>query len=275
MGPRNRARKDNGRPAPSREVTVSKAISWILRHGAAKEGLALDEGGYARVDDLLAWHKLRALGVSFAELQELVRTNEKQRFALIPAPKPSPSPSTSPSPASFLIRANQGHSLPDISAAALLTPITPATLPAAAIHGTYRAAWPKIFASGGLSRMGRAHIHFASALPASSSPLTPYTDRPSPPAETEAEVRQEGAISGIRPSATVLVYVDVARSMVEGGVAWWRSANGVVLTAGVGDTGVLPLRFVERVVERRTGEVLYAGGGEGEGEGREAPTASC
>jgi RNA:NAD 2'-phosphotransferase (TPT1/KptA family) len=43
-----------GRGGPvDREVTVSKALSWILRHGAAKEGLVLDKEGFARVDELV------------------------------------------------------------------------------------------------------------------------------------------------------------------------------------------------------------------------------
>lgn len=37
----------------SRETTISKAISFVLRHGAAKEGLKLDENGYANVADLV------------------------------------------------------------------------------------------------------------------------------------------------------------------------------------------------------------------------------
>lgn len=31
---------------PSREETISKAMSYVLRHGAEKEKLKLDEGGY-------------------------------------------------------------------------------------------------------------------------------------------------------------------------------------------------------------------------------------
>lgn len=37
----------------SRETTISKAISFVLRHGAAKEGLKLDENGYANAADLV------------------------------------------------------------------------------------------------------------------------------------------------------------------------------------------------------------------------------
>ena len=39
-------------PIP-REVMISKKISWVLRHGAVKEGLKLDENGYANCADLV------------------------------------------------------------------------------------------------------------------------------------------------------------------------------------------------------------------------------
>lgn len=42
-----------GRPPQSREMTVSKAMSFVLRHGAEAEGLKLDENGYANVAELV------------------------------------------------------------------------------------------------------------------------------------------------------------------------------------------------------------------------------
>ena len=81
----NRGKKDShggGQGGPSREVTVSKALSWLLRHGAAKERIAMDGQGYVRVDALLRWNKLKALGVGIEELVGVVEGNEKKRFAL-------------------------------------------------------------------------------------------------------------------------------------------------------------------------------------------------
>ena len=40
--------------ATGREVTVSKAMSYLLRHGAEKEGVKIDEGGWVRVVDLVS-----------------------------------------------------------------------------------------------------------------------------------------------------------------------------------------------------------------------------
>lgn len=43
-----------GRPPPSRDETVSRAMSYVLRHGAEKEKLKLDEGGYINCADLVS-----------------------------------------------------------------------------------------------------------------------------------------------------------------------------------------------------------------------------
>ena len=45
-----------GRAPLTREVTVSKALSFILRHGAEKEGLALDAEGFANVEELVSYY---------------------------------------------------------------------------------------------------------------------------------------------------------------------------------------------------------------------------
>jgi len=38
----------------SREVLVSKKLSWLLRHGAEKEGLMLGPGGYVNLKDAVS-----------------------------------------------------------------------------------------------------------------------------------------------------------------------------------------------------------------------------
>ena len=51
----NRKGKGGGKPInQSREVTVSKALSFVLRHGAAAEGIQLYDGGWAIVSDLVS-----------------------------------------------------------------------------------------------------------------------------------------------------------------------------------------------------------------------------
>ena len=42
------------RPPASREVVVSKALSFLLRHGAKGEGIELDDGGWANLADVVS-----------------------------------------------------------------------------------------------------------------------------------------------------------------------------------------------------------------------------
>ena len=49
----DRSSRGGPRGPPSRDVTISKALSWMLRHGALKSGLPLDSEGYANVAELL------------------------------------------------------------------------------------------------------------------------------------------------------------------------------------------------------------------------------
>ncbi|KAI4225632.1 MAG: hypothetical protein L6R36_003791, partial [Xanthoria steineri] len=47
-----RNKSGGARPPPSREETISKAMAYVLRHGAEKEKLKLDESGYINCQDL-------------------------------------------------------------------------------------------------------------------------------------------------------------------------------------------------------------------------------
>jgi RNA:NAD 2'-phosphotransferase (TPT1/KptA family) len=46
----------------NREVAVSKALSKLLRHAAEDEGLALDNEGFARLDQVVSFSVLQSLG---------------------------------------------------------------------------------------------------------------------------------------------------------------------------------------------------------------------
>ncbi|RAH41445.1 tRNA 2'-phosphotransferase [Aspergillus brunneoviolaceus CBS 621.78] len=85
-------------PKTGRQITVSKAMSFILRHAAEKEGLKMDAQGYASVGDLLAWRKLKSLKVTFPEIVDAVASSDKKRFGLLYLP-PSASTSTATSTA--------------------------------------------------------------------------------------------------------------------------------------------------------------------------------
>ncbi|KAI9834587.1 MAG: hypothetical protein M1819_002963 [Sarea resinae] len=294
-GKRGRQGRGGRDPLP-RDVQVSKAMSRILRHDAVKEGLRIDEGGWVGVADLLACNRLKQLKVTFEELKAIVADNDKQRFAMVPIVARSPSAASVPSsgsasaststplsaatltdpnsPSSYLIRASQGHSLA-LESSALLTPITLENAADLCIHGTTTAAWPLILHSGGLSRMKRTHIHFASGLPSTKPPkssaaasmasATTQVDLPlvattitnadipnSPIATTDSNSTPTSAapvISGMRLSSQIHIYVSLRRAL-SSGLKFWRSENGVLLTEG-DETGMLPLEFFDKVVDVR------------------------
>lgn len=53
------------RPADSPDVAASKTLSYILRHGAEKEGLHIRSDGLVRLDDVVSCHRTGALSFSF------------------------------------------------------------------------------------------------------------------------------------------------------------------------------------------------------------------
>lgn len=75
----------------------SKFLSLILRHRPEIIGLALDDNGWASVEELLSKAPRGHISLSFEELKEVVDNNDKKRFAF--------------SDDFRKIRANQGHSL--------------------------------------------------------------------------------------------------------------------------------------------------------------------
>ncbi|PFH57394.1 hypothetical protein XA68_15127 [Ophiocordyceps unilateralis] len=206
-----------------REVQVSRALSRLLRHQAESAGIKLDGDGFAPLEQVLAWGPLRSLNVSLQDVKHIVATNDKQRYTL------KPSSEKSNSAPSYLIRANQGHSIKLDPSSSLLTAISrsASNVPARVLHGTYFAFWPAIEASGGLRRMGRNHVHCSTGDPD----------------------EDDGVVSGMRRDAELVVELDVEASL-QAGVKWWRSENGVVLTEG-DENGLLSCRFFKSVTGRR------------------------
>jgi putative RNA 2'-phosphotransferase len=94
----------------------SKFLSLVLRHEPDLIGITLDEAGWVGVHDLLAGCARQGRAISREELAEIVRTSDKQRFAL--------------SEDGMRIRANQGHSV------AVELGHEPATPPEVLYHGT-------------------------------------------------------------------------------------------------------------------------------------------
>ncbi len=210
-GMRGRRRRRNGL-APHDEK-LSRWMSRILRHEAARLKLSVSSSGFVPVNELIA---LRS-NTTESEIEKCVKYNDKQRFALKRGED-----------GKLLIRANQGHSsgvAKHINDSELLLPISlPGELPEVIAHGTYFSALPAI-EKDGLSRMSRAHVHLAERAPEAG-----------------------GVISGMRKSCQAIVWVNV-RAAIFAGLQFYRSSNGVILTPGDSDGYIRP-RFISHI-ERR------------------------
>ena len=123
----------------NRNNSTSKFISLILRHRPEVIGITLDEHGWASVDELLAGIN-RTRPLDMAGLEEIVRTDEKQRYSF--------------NADRTKIRANQGHSVRvDVE----LQPVTP---PALLYHGTGEKFVPSIEARGLIPKT-RLYVHLS------------------------------------------------------------------------------------------------------------------
>jgi hypothetical protein len=77
---RGKAAAGPAKVSAKRLVKLSKAMSYLLRHGAAEAGLAMQPGGHVELRALLMQPTLR--GCTVEEVETIVATNDKQRFAL-------------------------------------------------------------------------------------------------------------------------------------------------------------------------------------------------
>jgi putative RNA 2'-phosphotransferase len=121
-------------------IATSKFLSLVLRHRPDVLGIELDAEGWVAVEDLLTACAQQGRAISREQLDAVVRTNDKQRFAF--------------SADGSRIRANQGHSLPvDLG----LVPVEP---PELLYHGTV----PRFLDSirrDGLTKGHRHHVHLS------------------------------------------------------------------------------------------------------------------
>ncbi|CAC5418578.1 TRPT1 [Mytilus coruscus] len=193
------------------DIQLSKALSFILRHGAERQGYKMMPGGFLYVDEILKrQNNLRDYNLD--DVRRIVETNDKKRFHMEPDKETG----------KMKIRANQGHSIEveDLE----LKPLLSANEVSMVIHGTYYASWEKIKHTG-LSRMGRNHIHFAAGEPG-----------------------ENGVISGMRQSCEVMIFINLETALADG-FKFFRSANNVILCAGNED-GVIPPKYFVEAVQR-------------------------
>jgi len=119
---------------------ISKSLSYVLRHRPDSMGVELKEGGWVAVEALLSAYRQQGQSLSLDALQEVVATNDKQRFEF--------------SEDGERIRARQGHS------AEVDLGYQPATPPDVLYHGTARHNLDSIFQTG-LNKGRRHHVHLS------------------------------------------------------------------------------------------------------------------
>jgi 2'-phosphotransferase len=200
---------------------LARGLTALLRHGKPKK-LPLRPDAFVSLDDIRTVKGFEGLTLDIA--RSIVHEDNKMRFSL-----------QQEDDGKWYIRANQGHTIQGIDEHQLLTRVQdPSEIPIA-VHGTYFMAWPSIKQTG-LSKMERTHIHFAKGLP-----------------------DESGVISGMRRSTELLIYLDVGKAMAAG-ATFFISANGVILTSGVGDSGCIPPDCFRQVVNNTNGVVIFGEG---------------
>ena len=155
--------------------------------------MQLDPEGWLPIDKLIENANRQGKELMIEWLHKVVASCEKKRFSL--------------SEDGLKIRANQGHSVPDVELN--LEPVTP---PSVLYHGTVAAFLDRIREQGLLKR-SRNHVHLSADI------------------ETAKKV-------GARRGKPVILTIH-ADAMHESGYAFYLSANGVWLTDAV------PVLFIE------------------------------
>ncbi|XP_050337032.1 uncharacterized protein LOC126763513 [Bactrocera neohumeralis] len=207
----------------SNEVRLSKRLSWLLRHGAVQEGIPLRSDGFASVNSILE-HPKFSRDFNLKILQEIAKKDQKNRYTL-----------KQNIDGSWEIRANQGHSLDNVIGSHCFQRIYSCDEVDIAVHGTYYRYWERILLEG-LRTMKRTYVHFAV-----------YDDN-------HKYNEKNNAVSGFRSDCELLIYLDVRKAMDHGGMEIYRSANNVILCAGI--NGCISKDYFQKVVDRRTKKIL-------------------
>ena len=215
----------------------SKLLSRILRHDAEELGLTVRPDGSVSVNEVLGLPVIKSKRWTVSDIYRIIEhdCNDKSRFFLIEE-------ENADGTTTLFISANQGHShsVGDlINDEELLTRLTPFDI-FLAVHGSYYKAWRKILKLG-LSRMTRKMIHFAGGLPGETCMISG---------------RPVIVSSGMRRDAEIHVWIDLALA-IRAGVLFYISRNNVILTPGSDGTGILQMFYVLRVVDAKTGRVIW------------------
>lgn len=125
-------------------TSISKFLSFVLRHQPQVVGMQLDSEGWLPIDELIEKANHRGHPLSLELLHEVVASCEKKRFSL--------------SDDGLRIRANQGHSIADVELN--LEAVAP---PSVLYHGTVAVFLDSIREQGLLKR-SRNHVHLSADI---------------------------------------------------------------------------------------------------------------
>ena len=123
---------------------ISKFLSLVLRHQPECINITISEKGWVNVLELMNNSKTKNIYFSKDELKEIVKTNDKQRFAL--------------NEDYTQIRANQGHSLKTVDLELEAT-----KPPEVLYHGTVDEFIDSI-KNQGLQKRSRLHVHLSAEI---------------------------------------------------------------------------------------------------------------
>lgn len=197
------------------DVRISKALTYLLRHGVAKEGVPYDKHGGVELDLILTLKQCKNVEREF--IYSLVDKCSKKRFIIYHDDENIER-----------ICACQGHSFkvePYLSIEITEDNIISLDInPDTVVHGTYQSCIKSI-EKDGLSKMGRTHIHFGVNVPESGE-----------------------VISGMRKSCEFIIFIDILEA-IRDGYKFTLSNNRVILTPG-NEAGFLPVSYISKILER-------------------------
>lgn len=141
--PRKRHPMEDGGPRhEALKTKIGRLMAFVLRHRPSAIGISLDRHGWADVNELVTGIQRCGYQLDMPLLEEIVRTDDKQRYAF--------------SADKTKIRANQGHSIPvDVE----LPKMVP---PSVLYHGTATRFSDSIERKG-LLPSGRLYVHLSSS----------------------------------------------------------------------------------------------------------------
>jgi 2'-phosphotransferase len=202
----------------SHKILLSRELTSLLRHQAPKKGIDYDRYGGIPIDTIVSLKDFTKYNIASNHIRYIVSSCPKKRFAIY-----------SDDEGIERVCATQGHSYKvQLFGSKLITESTLQKLhinPHTIVHGTYNETLPSILESGGLSKMGRTHIHFAIDVPESHL-----------------------VISGMRKSCDILIFIDIYTALRDG-YEFVLSQNKVVLTTG-NKKGILPSKYFRDIVVR-------------------------